>query len=75
MKQLTDKVLTRSANAWGRDTNVYRQRFVIETTDVGRNRNDYGGHGQPGKTFKTSDVGREIEVMTDTGYHCWSFVN
>lgn len=73
MHQTTDKKSVTLPNAWGRDCTTIRQRFEIEASDIGKSRSDYLGHNRPARVFVRDDVGREIEVMTAPGYHCWAF--
>lgn len=75
MKKLNDPRKFTAPNAWGRDDTSLRQAFIIEPSDVGMLKADYGGHRQPARMISTSDVGRVIEVTTYPGqnYRCWSF--
>lgn len=62
-----------AANAWGRNDTTFRQTFEVESSDVGTTKSNYLGQGQPGYTFRGSDVGRVIEVITAPNYMCWAF--
>ena len=73
MKALTTIKRTTSSNAWGRDVSINKQIFEIEAADIGKELPNYLGHGQKSKLLAQCDLGKTIEVMTDTGYHCWSF--
>jgi hypothetical protein len=73
MKKLTEPTKHTAPNAWGRDTTDTRQAFMVEKEDVGCSRPDFGGQRQPAYTFKPSDVGRVVEVITAPGYHSWYF--
>lgn len=69
MKSLNDKRIVNAANAWGRYEDVPHETFVVEQSDVGTERQNYRGNGQPSYRFSQSDVGRAIDVIPG----CWAF--
>lgn len=78
MRQLTEKLKRDGRNAWGRPTLTEHQQFKVEHTDVGTTRPHYRGHMNERYTFRQSDVGRVIEVITapnDAHYTCWTFIS
>lgn len=75
MRKLGESFKHSAPNAWGRDLETTRQRFEVEPSDVAQGRDNYLGHGKPGRTFKSSDIGREIEVIRSPGYESWYFIN
>jgi len=74
MKQLTEKQWRTQPNGWGQDSTSAEQIFEIETSDVGKDRANWRGHGHSIYTFRGSDVGRQIAVYTDrSNWTCWVF--
>lgn len=64
-----------ATNGLGHDSTARHTHFEVEQRDVGVTRNNYGGYHHSSYTFKRSDVGRVIDVMTDgTAWTCWHFV-
>ncbi len=76
MLAITNRMTHKGRNAWGRDIITTRQAFIVEAEDVRKVKDNYGGHGQPGRMFTEEDVGRVIEVITDPkdpAYVSWYF--
>ena len=74
MKRLSEPRYHTGANAWGADTTTIRTAYVVEQSDVGQLKGNYGGYGQPGKIISHEDVGKVLEVITcprDRAYNCW----
>lgn len=76
MKRLSEPRHHNGANAWGADSPTIRTAYVVEQSDVGTFRANYGGFGQPPKLITQQDVGRVLEVITcprDRAYTCWGW--
>jgi hypothetical protein len=74
MKPLNAPVKVVSHKARAHASKTYRQRFTIEQSDVGTKRERYLGSHQGPKEITQQDVGRDIEVITDSnGWVSWSF--
>lgn len=75
MIQRSDREVNTCDDAWGARTWRYEQLFEIEEKDVGTDRPNYLGHKHRTQTFTRSDVGRQIQVLTDNSdWTCWSFM-
>ncbi len=73
MRKLCEPRKYTAPNARGRDDTTTRQACVVEESDIGKSRPDFGGQRQRPYTFRSDDVGRVFEVMTAPGYHSWYF--
>ncbi|MCG7326845.1 hypothetical protein [Achromobacter sp. ACRQX] len=74
MKAISEKVWYTAANAWGRDTRVCRQEFVVEEADINRVLDHHVGYRHRAYQVQRADVGRTRTVYTDgTGWTCWVF--
>ncbi len=71
MKQLTEKVVSNTRNAWGGYANVAHQEFEVEANDIGQVKENYLGYRHKSYKFAPSDLGRIIDVMSDgTTWSC-----
>ena len=61
-------------NAWGRDQTTTRERYQVETCDVGTVRPNYLGFQYKDYKFTEDDVGKVIETITYiNSYASWAF--
>ena len=70
MKQLTEKRQHIGINGWGAESITERQAFIVEASDVGRTYDHYLGLNHKSYTFRSTDMNRTIERITDG---CWYF--
>lgn len=73
MKKTGEPYKVTAPNAWGRDDTTFRQRFIVEQEDINKVREHYLGMNHKSYMFRSTDVGREIEVMSAPGYTSWAF--
>lgn len=75
MKPITERTHQHRTSAVGRDQDVFVQRFEVEASDVGHERQHYLGFNHRHHLMGKADVGRQIEVLSDgKGWTCWSFL-
>lgn len=74
MKAVYEEVWHTAASAWGHDTRVCRQDFVVEESDVNWLLDHHLGFRHRTHQVRRSDVGRTRPVYTDgSGWTCWVF--
>lgn len=84
MKQITEKVLEQTTNAWQRPVEQFRQELEIEASDVGRDLPNYLGFRHRTIKVHARDVGKKIiqysgglhrcaETYRGCPWSCWVF--
>ncbi len=73
MRPASEKRRELRSSASGPGGYVYVQRFEVEQSDVDTVRPHYLGYCYKAHRFKSDDVGRAIEVLTDGGWTVWNF--
>ena len=74
MKRIGKSEAVTAANGLGHDSTAIHSDWQVEESDVGRQRENYGGYRHAVYEFKRSDVGRVIDVMTDgSQWNCWTW--
>jgi len=76
MKPLTGKEPISRRNALGHYRTLDSQRFEIEPSDINTVRANYLGFQYKTHRFKSDDVGRQLEVLSNgNGWTCWTFIS